>query len=218
MNAQLAAPVPQSEPVPTPFLEISTLTPQAADSKTPRPHGKIARLPKLLRDQLNSMLDDGLPYLRLSDSHFCSPILANRSLPSRNFSPILAISRYFSLFLAPKSSVVSSAPRSTKRKRGQASTPIVWARNFANTRWVFSPNHLNPHSHCDIAWAGALASPCSHSWQMRRRCCCPYGRRLALRSLGTRFDDSFQPFKRFNHVAIQRFNEIQFCPCQWAVL
>src|SRR6185436_14905030 len=93
MNAQLAAPVPQSEPVPTPFLEISTLTPQAADSKTPRPHGKIARLPKLLRDQLNSMLDDGLPYLRLSDSHFCSPILSNRSLPSRHFSLFLAISR-----------------------------------------------------------------------------------------------------------------------------
>lgn len=33
-------------------------------------------------------------------------------------------------------------------------------KNFAGGRWVFSEgrNNLNPASHCDIAWAGALAS------------------------------------------------------------
>jgi hypothetical protein len=31
---------------------------------------------------------------------------------------------------------------------------------YQGTRWVFSegPNHLNKPSHCDIAWAGALAT------------------------------------------------------------
>jgi phage FluMu gp28-like protein len=33
-------------------------------------------------------------------------------------------------------------------------------KSYAGTRWVFSegPNNANPLSHCDIAWAGALAS------------------------------------------------------------
>jgi len=33
-------------------------------------------------------------------------------------------------------------------------------KNFAGGRWIFSEgrNNLNPASHCDIAWAGALAS------------------------------------------------------------
>jgi len=33
-------------------------------------------------------------------------------------------------------------------------------KSFAASRWLFSEsrNDLNPNSHCDIAWAGALAT------------------------------------------------------------
>ena len=38
-------------------------------------------------------------------------------------------------------------------------------KNFAGGRWIFSEgrNNLNPASHCDIAWAGALASRADES-------------------------------------------------------
>ena len=33
-------------------------------------------------------------------------------------------------------------------------------KSYQGNRWIFSEarNHLNPASHCDIAWAGALAT------------------------------------------------------------
>src|SRR5262249_31647769 len=54
----------------------------------------------------------------------------------------------------------------TAQKRFPKSEQDIAADFFAlrnhsqGTRWSFSegPNHLNPASHCDIAWAGALAT------------------------------------------------------------
>jgi hypothetical protein len=51
----------------TPFVDISSLTPEAALTKKPRPHCKIAKLPKPLRDQINTGLDDGLSYPRIRE-------------------------------------------------------------------------------------------------------------------------------------------------------
>jgi hypothetical protein len=46
-------------------------------------------------------------------------------------------------------------------------------KNFAGKKWIFTEgrNPCNPASHCDIAWAGALASEAhvrkkSHAWAM----------------------------------------------------
>lgn len=46
-------------------------SPPAAPPVTPRPpatrNGKVARLPKSVRDQLNTMMQDGVPYLTIID-------------------------------------------------------------------------------------------------------------------------------------------------------
>src|SRR5437660_1685386 len=59
MNSEPATPN-NEEPAQLTVLETTDLSP--LDSKKPRPHDKIARLPKVLRDQVNAMLDDGIPY------------------------------------------------------------------------------------------------------------------------------------------------------------
>jgi len=59
MSAEPAIPNTE-EPAQLTVLETSDLA--ALTSKKPRPHDKIARLPKVLRDQVNAMLDDGIPY------------------------------------------------------------------------------------------------------------------------------------------------------------
>src|ERR1051326_1422428 len=42
---------------------VDSASPPTDDAKEERrSHGKIAQLPKVLRDQINTMLDDGLPY------------------------------------------------------------------------------------------------------------------------------------------------------------
>jgi hypothetical protein len=57
-------------------------------------------------------------------------------------------------------------PHQLARKRFPKSEPDIAADYFAlrrihtGTKWAFSEgkNSLNPASHCDIAWAGALAT------------------------------------------------------------
>src|SRR5258708_10335464 len=48
-------------PEPAFALETQSLAPDASKQER-RSHGKIAKLPKVLRDLINSMLDDGAPY------------------------------------------------------------------------------------------------------------------------------------------------------------
>src|SRR5438034_993847 len=58
MNSEPATPN-NEEPAQLTVLETTDLSP--LDSKKPRPHDKIARLPKVLRDQINDMLADFSP-------------------------------------------------------------------------------------------------------------------------------------------------------------
>src|SRR5437764_8609559 len=59
MNPEPAIPN-NEEPAQLTVLETSDLA--SLGPKKPRPHDKVARLPKILRDQVNALLDDGIPY------------------------------------------------------------------------------------------------------------------------------------------------------------
>jgi phage FluMu gp28-like protein len=54
----------------------------------------------------------------------------------------------------------SSQKRFPKSHQDIAADYFSLRKSYSGARWVFSeaPNHYNPLSHCDIAWAGALAT------------------------------------------------------------
>src|SRR5436190_800685 len=66
MNSQPVVPTLE-DPSQLTLLDLSDLVPLGP--KKVRPHDKIARLPKVLRDLINSMLDDGVAYRAIADYH-----------------------------------------------------------------------------------------------------------------------------------------------------
>src|SRR5437660_1304840 len=77
-------------------------TPSLHDSITPLPalppadsdhrgNGKIARLPKILRDQVNHMLDDGVPYKAIIEKPALKQLDPNRTLSDNEHRAIADI-------------------------------------------------------------------------------------------------------------------------------
>jgi len=56
--------------------------------------------------------------------------------------------------------LASGQKRFPRTEQDIASDYFALRKQFAGSRWAFTEtkNALNPHSHCDIAWAGALAT------------------------------------------------------------
>ena len=56
--------------------------------------------------------------------------------------------------------ISTSQKRFPRSQQDIAADYFALRKEYSGTRWVFSEgrNTLNPVSHCDIAWAGALAS------------------------------------------------------------
>ena len=59
--------------------------------------------------------------------------------------------------------------RFPKSEQDIAADYFALRKSYHGTRWIFSEsrNSLNPASHCDIAWAGALAT---HAHTARKVC------------------------------------------------
>src|SRR5262249_41513841 len=76
--------------------------------------------------------------------------------------------------------------RFPKSEQDIAADFFTLRKSFTGTKWIFSegPNTLNPASHCDIAWAGALAT---HAHTERK---CSAGAAVLLED-GTIFDSEY---------------------------
>jgi len=76
------------------------------------------------------------------------------------FIPVNFSSKKHDLGFALMNQLSTAQKRFPKSEADIAADYFALRKNYAGTRWVFSesPNHLNPASHCDIAWAGALAT------------------------------------------------------------
>ncbi len=134
-----------------------------------RPRGKIVRLPPPLRKKLNELLDEGLTYAQ---------VLAKLAPDAEHLTEV-AISRWYhsafqewlknQLWLEQTRSRLDMATDVIAEHEGsdvhQANLHIAadffaLRKHSVAQRWIFKEtrNLQNLASHCDIAWAGALAT------------------------------------------------------------
>jgi hypothetical protein len=82
-----------------------------------------------------------------------------KRFPSR-FTQVNFSSKKHDLGFALMNQLATAKKRFPRSEQDIASDYFALRKTYEGSRWVFSesPNTLNPASHCDIAWAGALAS------------------------------------------------------------
>jgi hypothetical protein len=76
------------------------------------------------------------------------------------FQPVNFAARKHDLGFALMNQLASAEKRFPKDHPDIAADYFALRRTHRGAKWAFSEghNHLNPNSHCDIAWAGALAT------------------------------------------------------------
>ena len=76
------------------------------------------------------------------------------------FSPVNFRTKKHDLGFLLMNQLASAEKRFPRAHNDIAADYFALRKNFVGKRWVFSEgtNQFNPNSHCDIAWAGALAS------------------------------------------------------------
>ncbi len=84
---------------------------------------------------------------------------AAKMFPGR-FTPVNFSSKKHDLGFGLMNQLATAKKRFPRAEQDIAADYFALRKVHQATRWVFteSPNTLNPSSHCDIAWAGALAS------------------------------------------------------------
>jgi phage FluMu gp28-like protein len=77
-----------------------------------------------------------------------------------SFTAVNFSSKKHDLGFALMNQLATAQKRFPKTEQDIAADYFALRKSFQGNRWVFSesPNHLNSASHCDIAWAGALAT------------------------------------------------------------
>ena len=81
------------------------------------------------------------------------------------FSSVNFSGKKHDLGFALMNQLSNAQKRFPKSQQDIAADYFALRKSHNGARWIFSEsrNHLNPSSHCDIAWAGALATEAHHS-------------------------------------------------------
>jgi phage FluMu gp28-like protein len=84
--------------------------------------------------------------------------------PSR-FAPVNFSSKKHDIGFALMNQLATAQKRFPRSEQDIATDYFALRKSYEGSRWVFSesPNSLNPASHCDIAWAGGLATEAHNS-------------------------------------------------------
>jgi len=84
---------------------------------------------------------------------------AERYFPNR-FTPVNFSGKKHDMGFALMNQLSVAQKRFPKSEQDIAADYFALRKSYQGTRWTFSEaaDHLNPASHCDIAWAGALAT------------------------------------------------------------